>query len=219
MKRTAIYGRVSTDKQDLERQLIELRDYVERSEDLELVGEYLEHESGATAADQRPELARLMDDCRRRKVDHVVVDAMSRLTRGGPREAFNLLDELDDLGVSFFDYSQPLLDTSNALVRNVFIAIRSTMDQIFLADLSRATKQGLAKVAVAEADPERRQQRREQGKQAPGRPRVLTDEVMVKACAMRATGRSYGQIAADLKISRRSAFTATSKTLVVAKAA
>ena len=72
MKRAAIYARVSTrNGQHPEMQLAELRCYCQRRE-WEIAGEYVD--AGISGArEQRPALDRLLADCRKRRVDAVVV--------------------------------------------------------------------------------------------------------------------------------------------------
>ena len=83
-KRVAIYARVSTDRkgQDPENQLQQLRTWCDRM-DYEVVGEYVEHESGATGADRRPQYARLFVEAARREFDMVLVWALDRFSRNG----------------------------------------------------------------------------------------------------------------------------------------
>ena len=59
--RVAIYGRVSTEGQNVDMQLVELREYVARRDWL-LVSEYTDHISGAK--ESRPSLNRLINDAR-----------------------------------------------------------------------------------------------------------------------------------------------------------
>lgn len=72
MKRAAIYARVSTrNGQNPEMQLAEVRAYCQRRE-WEIAGEYVDHGISG-AKEHRPALDRLLADCRKRRVDAVVV--------------------------------------------------------------------------------------------------------------------------------------------------
>ena len=55
--KAAIYARVSTDQQETENQLRQLRDIVKKHDDWELAGEYVDEESGASPT--RAEFRRL----------------------------------------------------------------------------------------------------------------------------------------------------------------
>ena len=80
MNRTAIYARVSTNDQDYEMQVEELRRIASQSK-WEVVGEYTEKVSGAKSRGKRPELDRLLKDIHKRKIDNVMVWKLDRLGR------------------------------------------------------------------------------------------------------------------------------------------
>ncbi len=104
--RVAIYGRVSTDKgQDIELQLKDLRAYAQ-ARGWEIYDEYRdEGESGAK--DQRPELNRLLNDMRKRKIDVVLTWKLDRFGRS-LKWLVNTLEELKNLGVQFVSYTENL---------------------------------------------------------------------------------------------------------------
>ena len=100
--RVAIYARVSTDNkgQDPENQLRQLRSWCMRMGYL-VVGEYVEHESGGKAAEQRKEYARLFTAAARREFDMVLVWALDRFSRNGMAATVVDLQRLGSHGVSF----------------------------------------------------------------------------------------------------------------------
>lgn len=105
--KAALYARVSTtDKgQDPDLQLRELRRYAE-ARGWQIAGEYVDvGQSGAK--DRRPELDRLMDDARKRRVDLVLVWKLDRFGRS-LRHLVNSLGELDALGVGFVSFSESI---------------------------------------------------------------------------------------------------------------
>jgi DNA invertase Pin-like site-specific DNA recombinase len=75
----AIYARVSTEDQDCEIQLTNLRNYVKRWEWPAAV-EYVEKLSGKEG-NRRPELERLMEDARQRHIDCILVWKLDRFGR------------------------------------------------------------------------------------------------------------------------------------------
>ena len=111
-EKIAIYARVSTaDKgQDPEMQLKDLRQYAS-ARGWEVFGEYVDKgESGAK--DRRPQLNRLMEDARKRKIDGILVWRLDRLGRS-LKHLILTLDELQSLGVGFVSYNENLDLTSS----------------------------------------------------------------------------------------------------------
>ncbi len=110
----AIYGRVSTVKQDYQMQVEELRAYAGRMgwENVE----YLEKESAKTGSN-RPELKRLLADAALKKFDVVLVWKIDRFGRSVVEFAQNIL-ALDALGVRFIACSQGIdTDQRNPLAK------------------------------------------------------------------------------------------------------
>ncbi len=95
--RVVIYGRVSTEHQSVDVQLVELRDYVARR-GWQLVAEYVDHVSGAK--ESRPSLNRMMSDARQRKFDILLVWKIDRFGRS-LKHLVNSLAELESVGVAF----------------------------------------------------------------------------------------------------------------------
>ena len=93
MKKSTLigYARVSTfDKgQDLETQLLQLREYVRRR-GFDLAGEYVDHATGTN--EDRPNYQRLLDDVRKRLVDVVFVWRYDRFARS-TQALINALNE------------------------------------------------------------------------------------------------------------------------------
>ena len=107
-----VYARVSTNKskdknkdgQDPELQLKPLRDYA-KARGWE-VKEYVDiGESGAK--DSRPQLNRLLEDARKRRIDGILVWKLDRFGRS-LRSLLNMLEELKSLGVTFISYTENL---------------------------------------------------------------------------------------------------------------
>lgn len=109
--RIAIYARVSTTDQNCEMQLTELRDYISRRKDWQLVAEYVD--AGVSAMKtSRPELNRCMADARARRFDLVLVWKLDRWARS-TRHLLDTVFELKGHGVAWMSYTQNL-DTSDA---------------------------------------------------------------------------------------------------------
>jgi putative DNA-invertase from lambdoid prophage Rac len=106
-ERVAIYARVSTaDKgQDPEMQLKDLREYA-HARGWKVFGEYVDiGESGSK--DKRPQLDRLMEDARKRRIDGILVWKLDRFGRS-LKSLVTTLEELRGLGVQFVSYTENL---------------------------------------------------------------------------------------------------------------
>jgi DNA invertase Pin-like site-specific DNA recombinase len=115
--RVGLYARVSTHAgQNPEMQLAELREYCQRR-CWEVAGEYVD--VGISGAkEKRPQLDRLLTDCRKRLVDAVVVYRYDRFA-SSIRQLVNALCEFDAPGVQFVSIHEGV-DTSTPNGRLVF---------------------------------------------------------------------------------------------------
>lgn len=144
-KRVGIYTRVSTDDQRCEVQASELREYAERR-GWQIYRIYRDHAiSGGTSS--RPALNEMLADCRRRKLDVVLVARLDRLGRS-LRHLCGLLEDLRELGVDFSS-THEALDTSTASGKLLFQMVaafaeyeRSLIGERVRAGLALARKQG-----------------------------------------------------------------------------
>jgi DNA invertase Pin-like site-specific DNA recombinase len=96
--RTAIYARVSADRQETENQLAQMRRFVE-SQRWEIRGEYVDHETGKHA--DRKQFRSLFEAASRREFDVALFWALDRFTREGPLETLQHLNLLSNYGVAF----------------------------------------------------------------------------------------------------------------------
>jgi DNA invertase Pin-like site-specific DNA recombinase len=184
--RIAIYGRVSTDKQDTENQLIQLRECAP-TQGWQIVQEYVDVESGSKS--DRPEFQRMFREAAQRKFDLVLFWALDRLSREGVLATLQHLNRLESYGVGFRSFTEPYFD-SCGVFKDAVIAIMATLAKQERVKRAERTKAGLA---IARA----------KGKTL-GRPRILratTSDVS----RLRASGKSYRQVARELGISLRSA--------------
>ena len=178
--RVALYARVSTmNGQHPEMQLRELREYASRR-GWDVVGEYVD-EGISGARERRPQLDRLWADCRKRRVDAVVVYRYDRFARS-LRQLVNALEEFRALGIEFVSLHEGV-DTTTPNGRLVFGIFASIAE--FERELIRSrVRSGLA---AAKA----------QGKQL-GRPRTVVNAAQV--AALRASGASWRVISQQLGV-------------------
>ncbi|MFC1892828.1 recombinase family protein [Chloroflexota bacterium] len=102
--KVVIYARVSTGEQDADNQIAQLNSW-SRSRGWEIAGIYRENESAWKNGHQR-ELARLLDDARKRRFDAVLVWALDRLSREGPLAILTLVNRLKNCGVKVVSYQE-----------------------------------------------------------------------------------------------------------------
>src|SRR4051794_20831914 len=111
-RRVAIYARVSTQDQDPQMQLRELRTYA-KLRAFTIAHEFIDHVSGATSV--RPELSQLWQTARARKIDTILVWKFDRFARS-TKQLIDALEEFRHLGVDFISITEQI-DTSSRWVR------------------------------------------------------------------------------------------------------
>lgn len=161
--RCAIYCRVSTDKQDTDNQLLQLRSFCHRR-GWTIENEFIEVESGASSAKSRKSLTAALKSAHQRKYDVLVVWALDRLTREGAAAALGYLENLQKVGVSFVSYQEPHLDTTGPL-GDVLVSVYATFAKIERQRMSDRVKAGLERaktrgkrIGKAPLDPEKKEQ-------------------------------------------------------------
>jgi DNA invertase Pin-like site-specific DNA recombinase len=160
-------------------QLSELREYASRR-GWEVADTYVD-EGISGARERRPELDRLWADCRKRRVDGVVVYRYDRFARS-LRQLVNALEEFRALGIEFVSLHEGV-DTSTPNGRLVFGIFASISE--FERELIRSrVRSGLASAKA-------------KGKQL-GRPRRVVDRDSV--LRMKAEGASLRDIATALGV-------------------
>jgi DNA invertase Pin-like site-specific DNA recombinase len=190
--KTVLYMRVSTADQSVESQRLQLLAFIEKRDDLDLVGEYSDVISGTR--EKRKDLDRLMTDARQRKIDVVVFFDLSRLTRKGLSHAIGLIDEWQQAGVKPICYTYPMLDfTDDAGIGKVMAAMLAWMAEQERKMIVRRIKAGLAA-------------RKAKGKRLGRAPLPVATRNHAKR--LRAEGLSYAAIGDRLRISKGSAFNA-----------
>ena len=183
MKTVAIYTRVSTDKQTVENQLIELRSLCERL-GYTIVQEYRDSGiSGAKGRNDRPALDALLKAATQRKFDMVMCWSIDRLGRS-LQNLVEILNELQALGIDLY-FQQQGMDTSTPsgrMIFSVFGAIgeleRNLIRERVLAGQQRAKANGVKL----------------------GRPSKMNDGMKSAVKLLREKGMGIKQIAKQLQI-------------------
>jgi len=139
----AIYLRVSTDKQELENQLQPLLEFANKK-GFEVYKVYKDIATGKTS--DREEFNAMLQDAHQRKFDAILVWSLDRLSREGMVKTVHLLEHLNNIGVNVISYTEPYLDTSNELARNILLAVVSTLAKAEREKISERTKAGLERL-------------------------------------------------------------------------
>jgi DNA invertase Pin-like site-specific DNA recombinase len=178
--RVALYGRISTvHNQNPAMQLAELREHAARR-GWQVVGEFVD-EGFSGSRERRPALDRLWIDCRKRKVDAVLVYRYDRFARS-LRQLVNALEEFRSLGIDFISLHEGV-DTSTPNGRLVFGIFAS------IAEFERELIRGrvISGLATAQARGVRL-----------GRPKVTVNAAEIGS--LRASGASWRQISERLGV-------------------
>ena len=94
---------------------------------------------------RRKQFAALFDDAAKRKFDCVLFWALDRFSREGMAQTIAHLQRLVSYGVAFHSYTEPHLATDNELVRNILLALLSSLAKLEAQKISERTKAGMAR--------------------------------------------------------------------------
>ena len=126
--RVAAYIRVSSDSSDqLNSFIAQANHYTEKiqsHEDWKMVDLYADEGISGTSAEKRPEFQRLLSDCRKGKIDRILVKSISRFARN-TKDCLETIRSLKLIGVSVC-FEEQNIDTANMggeLLTSVFAAI------------------------------------------------------------------------------------------------
>lgn len=174
-------------------QLREVREYCAHR-CWQVTGEYVDRGISGSK-ESRPQLDRLLADCRKRRVDAVVVYRYDRFARS-LRQLVNALEEFRGLGIEFVSLHEGV-DTSTPNGRLIF-GIFAT-----IAEFERELIRDRVRSGIAAA--------RAKGKRL-GRPHVVVDTPRI--ANLRAQGLSWASIARDMGIGEGTVRRAAQKAIV-----
>jgi DNA invertase Pin-like site-specific DNA recombinase len=170
VKTVALYCRVSTSRQNNENQLPELRAFAAK-QGWKVICEYIDVVSGSGKKD-RSQFQAMMLAASQRKFDLLLFWSLDRLSREGIVKTLGYLQEFKSWNVGWRSYTQPFLDTGNAMVTDIVLSVlsavaqqeRLTISERTLAGLRRAKRAGkvLGRPA-ADVDMQNVQRRRDRG--------------------------------------------------------
>ena len=136
--RIAAYCRVSTDSEDqLNSYMTQLRYYenfLSESETERLVSVYADEGITGTRMDKREEFQRMLKDCRRGKIDRIIVKSISRFARN-TKDCLSVLRELKELGISVM-FEKENIDTAN-ITDEIMVTIMGGLAQEESSSISK----------------------------------------------------------------------------------
>ena len=126
--RVAAYCRVSTDSdaqiESLEAQKEHYESYINAHNDWEFAGLYFDEGITGTKADKRPNLMRMIEDCKSKKIDFVVTKSISRFSRN-TTDCLNIVRMLLTLNIPIY-FEKENLNTAS-MESELFLSILSSM--------------------------------------------------------------------------------------------
>lgn len=189
MKTTALYLRVSTDKQETENQALQLRKFA-LSQGWEIVAEFRDEAvSGAKGEKDRPAFRKMFEAASRRQFDVLLFWSLDRLSREGVLPTLTYLQRLTSSGIKWRSFTEQYID-SCGIFADAVISIMAVIAKQENVRRSERTRAGLERV-------------RRQGR-ALGRPRRLNGEHTTQIATLRSQGLSGREIARRLGISEGS---------------
>ena len=126
--KAAVYCRVSTymDRQDgsLEMQSEHYKKLISKADNMVLVGIYADQGKSGRTIKGRPDLKRLLDDCRKGEIDLILTKSISRFARN-MKEFVETVRWLSELGVRVY-FEKENIDTNN-MAGELFMTIMATL--------------------------------------------------------------------------------------------
>jgi len=144
MIKVAIYSRISTEKQEAENQLLQLRKYCKES-DYKIYKEYVDVISGKE--EKRPSFDKLFKAANKKQFNIVIFWDISRFSRSGTLFTLQKLKELDNLGIKWHSYSDPYFSSLGDF-KDVVLSIMATLAKIERKKISERTKAGLERAKL-----------------------------------------------------------------------
>ena len=142
--RVAAYCRVSTDSEDqlnsYMAQLLYYENFLSESETERFVSVYADEGITGTRMDKREEFQRMLKDCRRGKIDRIIVKSISRFARN-TKDCLSVLRELKELGISVM-FEKENIDTAN-ITDEIMVTVMGGLAQEESASISNNVRWGI----------------------------------------------------------------------------
>jgi DNA invertase Pin-like site-specific DNA recombinase len=172
--RICLYGRVSTDRQETQNQITQLREFAS-TQGWKIVHEYVDVASGKSS--DRLQFRALFAAAAKREFDLVLFWGLDRFSREGVFETLRHLQTLTSYGVGYRSFTEQYLD-SCGIFKDAVVSILAVVAKQERVRLSERTLSGLARA-------------RAQGRVG-GRPKAVCDVRTLHR--LRASGKSLAAI-------------------------
>lgn len=139
-RKAAIYTRVSTNKQQDDAQLKQLKTFA-NIQNYKVTDIYMDKMSGAVT--QRPEFQRMLKDARLRKFEIVLVSSLDRFSREGIVNTLTYLQKLKQYGVALRSIRESWCDTTEGGVGEILIGVVAWLSKQERINISKNTKRTL----------------------------------------------------------------------------
>ena len=144
--RVSAYCRVSTDSdaqlESLEAQKTHYENYITARDDWEFAGLYYDEGITGTKKDKRPELLRLIDDCKAGKIDFIVTKSISRFSRN-TTDCLDLVRKLLSQRIPIYFEKENI--NTGSMESELFLAILSSMAEGESVSISENSKWSIQK--------------------------------------------------------------------------
>ena len=142
--RCVIYGRVSTDKQESENQICQLKEYAIRQQ-WEVVEVVTDICSGGKSAAERAGLNNIFKMAHQKKFDVLLFWSLDRFSREGSRKTLEYLTRLDDYRIKWHSYTEEYI-SSLGIFADAIISIMAALAKQERIRISERTKAGLERI-------------------------------------------------------------------------
>ena len=144
--RVAAYCRVSTDSdaqlESLEAQKQHYENYITTHNDWTFAGLYFDEGISGTKKEKRPELNKLIQDCKDGKIDFIITKSISRFARN-TTDCLDMVRTLLDLQIPIFFEKENI--NTGSMESELFLAILSSMAESESHSISENNKWGIQK--------------------------------------------------------------------------
>ncbi len=142
--RVAAYCRVSTDQEtqetSFENQMATYRQIICEHPGWKLAGIYADKGLTGTSTKKRTEYQRMMKDCKKHKIDYILVKSISRLARNTV-DMLETVRKLKDLGIGIY-FEKERIDT-RTLTSEMLLTVYAAMSQEESRSISESMKKGI----------------------------------------------------------------------------
>src|SRR6266850_976534 len=140
-KRALIYSRVSTQDQDAQNQISQLRGYAD-AQGWRVVDVVVDVCSGAKTAPERTGLGKVLTMAHQRRFDIMLFWSLDRFSREGSRKTIANLTELEQYGIGWHSFTEPYISTLGVF-SDAIIALLSALAKKESMRIGERTRDGL----------------------------------------------------------------------------